>query len=167
MATAKKLFERSPLESMIVKHARCLDPKQFESNAVESRKLLLKRLTFLKVIPATTEDKALLQFTLIVQTSSRTESEKIQAFKRNKYRLHDFFFKDLIGVSMCKELCMVLQVVFIISHGQASAERGFRLNKNLADNMEEVSIQSRCLIKDYLLSNKLSPHSLGITCKML
>ena len=43
VATAKKLFERSPLDSMIVKHARYLDPKGFHSNsAVESMKLLLK-----------------------------------------------------------------------------------------------------------------------------
>ena len=46
VATAENFFERSPLGSMIGKHSRCLDPKQFESNAVESMKLLLKRLTF-------------------------------------------------------------------------------------------------------------------------
>ena len=118
------------------------------------------------MIPATTGDKALLQFTSIVQTCLRTESEKMQAFKRNKHRLHDFFFKELTGVSMHKELCMVLQVVFVISHGQASIERGFSLNKNLADNMEEVSIQSHRLIKDYLLLDELSPYSLDITYKM-
>ena len=118
------------------------------------------------MIPATTGDKALLQFSLIVQTCLRTESEKIQAFKRNKCRLHDFFFKELTGVSMHKELCMVLQVVFVISHGQASVERGFTLNKNLADNTEEVSIQSCRLIKDYLLLDDLSPYSFDITYKI-
>ena len=47
VATPKKLFERSPIGSMIVKHARCLDPKLFGSNnAVETMKLLLSRLTF-------------------------------------------------------------------------------------------------------------------------
>ena len=54
VATAEKFFERSLLGSMIVKHARCLDPKQFESNVVESMQLLLKQLTFSKVISATT-----------------------------------------------------------------------------------------------------------------
>ena len=71
---------------MIVKHARCLDPKQFESDAVESIRLLLKWLTFLKVIPATTRDKALLQFTSFVQTFLRTEPEKTQAFKGSKHK---------------------------------------------------------------------------------
>ena len=102
VATAEKFFERSPLRSMIGKHSRCLDPKQFKSNAVESMKPLLKRLTFLKVIPATTGDKVLLQFTSYVQTCLRTEPEKIQAFKRSKHRLDHLFFKELTGVSMHK-----------------------------------------------------------------
>ena len=32
---------------------------------------------------------------------------------------------------MHNELCMVLQVVFVISHGQDSVEIGFSLNKNI------------------------------------
>ena len=47
VATAGKLFERSPLGFMIVKHARCLNPEHFSSNAVESMKLLLNLLLYL------------------------------------------------------------------------------------------------------------------------
>ena len=48
---------------MIVQQARCLDSKHFDSNNVMgSVRLLLERLTFLKVIPATTGEKVLLQF---------------------------------------------------------------------------------------------------------
>ena len=41
-ATAEILFEKSPLGSMIVTHAGCVDPKQFESNVLESAMLLLR-----------------------------------------------------------------------------------------------------------------------------
>ena len=92
---------------------------------MDSMELLLKPLRFLKVIPATTGDKALLQFTSLFQNCLRTEPEKIQAFRWSKHRLDHFFFKELTGVSMHMEFCMVLQVVFIISHRQASEERGF------------------------------------------
>ena len=120
------------------------------------------------MIPATTGDKALLQFTSFVQTCLRTEPEKMQRFKRSKHRLDYFFFKELTGVSIQKELCMFLQVLLVISHGQASVERGFSLNKSLlVDNMEEMSIQCCRLIKDHLLLNKLSPHFLDIIKKML
>ena len=65
MATAEKLFERSPVGSMIVKHSRCLDPKHFDSNnAVESLKLQLKGFIFLEVIPPTTGAKIYCNFCL-------------------------------------------------------------------------------------------------------
>ena len=142
------MLERNPLGSMIVKHARCLDPNHFDSNnAIKLVKLLLKHLTFLKVSSATTRDNALPQFFSFIQTCLRTEPEKIQAFKPSKERLDDFFFK---------EMCMILQVIFSISHGQISVEKGFTLNKNpLTEDNEESTIQSSCLIKDHLLSVKL------------
>ena len=65
MATAEKLFEKSPVGSRIVKHARCLDPKHFDSsNAVELLKLQLKGFIFLKVIPLTTGTKIYCNFCL-------------------------------------------------------------------------------------------------------
>lgn len=90
---------------MIIKHMRCLDPKQSESNTMESMKLLLNWLTFLKVIPTSTGNTALLQFKSFVQTCLRIKPEKIQALKKNKHRLDDSIFKELTGVSMDKELC--------------------------------------------------------------
>ena len=84
VATAKKLFERSPLSSIIVKNARCLPPKYFDSNnAVESLKSLQKHLTILKVLPSSTGDKVLLQFLSlldglnIIDASHFTGSQKL------------------------------------------------------------------------------------------
>ena len=87
---------------------------------------------------------------------------------RSRHRLDDFFFDELTGFSKHKELCMVLQVLFVISHGQASLERGSSLNKSLLTyNKEKRSIQSRHLMKDQLLLKKLSQHSLDTTKKLL
>ena len=84
VATAKKLFERSPVGSIIVKHTRCLYPKHFDSNnAVESLKPLQKHLTFLKVLPTSTGDNVLVQFLSllddlnIIDTSHFTGSQKL------------------------------------------------------------------------------------------
>ena len=84
VATAKKLFERSPVGSIIVKHTRCLYPKHFDSNnAVESLKPLQKHLTFLKVLPTSTGDNVLVQFLSllddlnIIDTSHFTVSQKL------------------------------------------------------------------------------------------
>ena len=85
VTAAAKLFDGSPLETGIVKHARCLNPKHFSSNAVESMKILLDRFTFLKIIPATTPDKALLQFSSIITNRTR----KSKSFQRYEKYLQD------------------------------------------------------------------------------
>ena len=117
-------------------------------------------LKCVKMIPATTGNKALLQFLSFIQTFLRTMADKIQAFKWSKQRLVDLFFKELTGVSLHKELHDFASNV----HNQpwtGLCGRGFNINKNfLAKNNEELTIQSCYLIKDYLLSSKLLPHSL-------
>ena len=72
---------------MIVKQARSLDSKHFDSNnVIGSVRLMLECLTFLKMITATTGEKVLLQFSDFIEACLRTESEKIQAFKPRKQR---------------------------------------------------------------------------------
>ena len=57
VTTAKILFEKSQLGSIIVRNTRYLYLKHLDSNNnIESLKPLQKHLTFLKVIPASTGD---------------------------------------------------------------------------------------------------------------
>ena len=47
-------------------------------------------------------------------------------------------------------------------------ERGFNLSKCfLAQNMEQLTIYSHCLIKDYILLLKLSHQSMDIYCRII
>ena len=88
-------------------------------------------------------------------------------FSRSNDRLDDFYFKKM-KVSKFNELAFVCKVVFTLSHGQSSIERGFSLNKSvLADNISNKSIVSRRSIKDHMLSNYLKPHTIIITNKLL
>ena len=73
--------------------------------------------------------------------------------------------KNLSGYS---EFCNILELVFVLSHGQADIEIGFSLNKNLLkQNMEALTITSRRKIKDYLLCNEIKLNTYTITSKML
>ena len=123
---------------MIVKHARCLDSKQFDfNNAMESMKLLLKRLTFLKAIPSTTTDKARLSFKAVEGQSKWNSKLLGQASEK----CMTSFFKELTGDSLRKKLCIILPLIF------TWVKRGFSPNKNFAPkNMEELTTQSRFLI---------------------
>ena len=56
-------------------------------------------------------------------------------------------------------LTVVFQSTCVVSHGQASVERGFSLNQSLLlDNMNELSIVSHRAVKDYMRAhNNLVP----------
>ena len=73
--------------------------------------------------------------------------------------------KDLSDYS---EFYNILELVFVLSHGHADIDRGFSLNKNLLkQNMEAITITSRCKIKDNLLCNETNLNTYTIPSKML
>ena len=71
-------------------------------------------------------------------------------------RLDEFYFETVkVGVNY-RVLSKVLIFIFTLGHGQASIERGFSINSNmLSENMKEISLVSRRIIKDFMVSNKL------------
>ena len=61
-----------------------------------------------------------------------------------------------------------MKIVFVLTQGQASVERGFSINKSmLEDNITEAYIVSHRLVKDYLTSNHLEPKDVKISQDML
>ena len=67
-----------------------------------------------------------------------------------------------------RNLAIVLQLIFVLSLGQASLERGFSLNKGvLNDNMTELSIISRRVVKDHLRILKVGASEVTITPSLI
>ena len=133
LSTTKKLFEKTPLGSSIMRHASCLNPSHVTNlaSSSESFKQLMNQLVYLKIFPDKTGDKALIQFSNFIPNCVKEEPEKITSFDPKKQRIDDFYFHSLTNISEHNELCDVLKLIFTISHGQADVERGFSLNKNL------------------------------------
>ena len=66
-----------------------------------------------------------------------------------------FFFVTL-DIGKYKALSLIVQTVLVLHNEQAEVERGFSINKYIMeDNMSELSLVSRRLVKDYLRSNIL------------
>ena len=61
-----------------------------------------------------------------------------------------------------------MQIVFILSHGQASVEHGFNDN-NLILKLNQIddTVVARRFIKDYLKAQQVQPHTLVIDQKMV
>ena len=164
-----KIFERSPLGSVVVRTASIFNPKVLQSDPhlqnEKKMKRLLNHLVNLKLIPATFADKALSQFSDYLLADVRLNQKFIE-FDRKIQRL-EFFFED-VNIQKHKQLSHVLKIVLTLSHGQASVERGFIQNKTiLLNNMTTQSIVVCRFIKDHLIANNLQPHTVNLSNKLI
>ena len=61
-----------------------------------------------------------------------------------------------------------MKIALTLSHGQASVERSFSLNKSVLNhNISEDSIVAKKAIRDHMLSNGLEPQSILISNKLI
>ena len=98
--------------------------------------------------------------------ASLLNASLLNEVSRSNDRLDVFYFKKM-KISKFKELALVYKIVFTLSHGQLSVERGFSLNKSvLADNISNQSIACRRIIKDHMLSNEVKPSKLPAKIKV-
>ena len=154
----KKIVECSPVEKPVAKYLSLFDPTNLAEKSKGYLEKLMKRLLHeylasRKIITAKIADEALLEFRDFMNKVQKQKILKMcKDCVRLDERLDDFYFKKL-NVDVFPTLSKICQLVFCISHGQASVERGFSINKNIAQhNMEEDTFVSRRLIKDHLLT---------------
>ena len=99
----------------------------------------------------------------------KEKKEKFEKYKREDCSLDDFFF----GVCQMDEdkyceLVKVMKIVFTLSHGQSAVERSFSLGKTfVVDNISETSLIYKKLIKDHLISNKLTADNIHISRELI
>ena len=72
-----------------------------------------------------------------------------------------FSYTDILK---CKELYSLVKIFLILSHGQAAVEREFGINNSLSKvNTSEQSLVCKKIVRDLLISNQLTPHTVPIT----
>ena len=167
----EKMFNKSHISFNIVKRAAVLDPKFFLLRPLDVYKSVLQRLLFtlvqLKIICSSHADQALSEFSCFHTASFRERKTSYEVFQKNSNRLDDCYEKE-VEISNFKVLSSVVKLALVLSHGQAKVERGFSMNnKILTINLKEVSITSRRLIIDYMISRKLVPQLFPITKSLL
>ena len=84
-----------------------------------------------------------------------TNRNAFTSFNKENDRLDTFYFST-VNISKYKELSMILKTILTLSHGNASVELGFSINKDLVDfNMSQESIIAQLLVKDHIIANNL------------
>ena len=149
----EKLFEKSPLCYSLVRNLKCLDPErivQYPADCVSMFKFVLDKVADKQRVSRKDCDVILNQFSDFVAQAQK--SQDFNAFRRQEHRLDCLFYETLGQDSKFKELWNIVRKLLLLSHGQASVERVFSINKEVSgDNISEHNIIARRLVKDHLL----------------
>ena len=140
----KEIFEECPLGSVIVRSCRLFIHSLMATNSVESNKKklseLLNHMINRKMISPVESDKYFSQLSDFMHEDVSTNRDEFKSFSKENDR-HDTFFFSTVNIGNYKELSMILKAILALSHGNASMERGFSINKNPLDlNMSQESI---------------------------
>ena len=150
-----RILECSPLGSVVVKYAGVFDPKKLFSDDCDCEDLkgLLSHFIKLNIPAANHFNNNLTQFQEFLQSECKSDLFRLKSFNREEYRLDELFFH--LGIQKYKDLSYVVKIIFTLSHGRPSVERGFSISKSLVKlNMKEETILAKKIIRDYMLRVK-------------
>lgn len=148
-----KLVVRSPLKYELTQAISCLDPRIAKNPDLRKTRFSEALDIFIdsKWLNGINADKIQKQFEKVCKNDLFIET--LKDFDKGEDRLDDLWIKRLIKSEESQELVNYLQMIFILSHGNASVERGFSVNKEcLVENLEEESLIAQRLVHDTALS---------------
>ena len=163
-----KLFERSPMTSILLTSASIFDPMVLhdfsKEKVLSKRKMLLKCLIDLGVLSPQPCDEAILQFN---QFYSEIMNKDFEEFSQESCRLDEIYFHK-IGVAKYQDVAFVIRLLLTLKHGQAAVERDFSHNNALLKvNMNHETVISKRVIKDHMLAHNLKPYSIDTSPAIL
>ena len=116
VALMKKMFERCPLTSVVIRNADVFDPNYMLNESSATLKTKLQKLLYhwipVNIINTTTAPKSLKQYMDIL----RNGKEKFLSFEASQ-RLDEFFFFTVSPQSDFKEFACLLKLILTLSHG--------------------------------------------------
>jgi hypothetical protein len=157
LGTIKKIVERSPLKYKLVRALSALDPSLQQKNpelAQTRMKCILQTLHEHNRISDSLAEKAKCQFRSFcteIQGSLAVDFREYEE-KMGSIRLDDFFAKVMSKKQEYSDLWHVVKLCLILSHGNASVEGGFSVNKTLiVENQIEDSLVAQRRVHDAIV----------------
>ena len=147
-----KLFEKSPLGSLILKVAAIFDTAKFRELPMEKIhdrwKMLLKCFIDLGILSPQQCDTATTQFKAFLDKKLKMSHADFDGFSRDCFQRDEFYF-TCIGVQKYDQVSFVLKLLLTLSHGQTAIDWGFSHNSFLLKtNMSPETVIAKHLIKD-------------------
>ena len=143
---------------------RCLDPRKMkdeQEKCIADMKEILRYLVEVNKIDIENCDQISNEYRLVLR------NERFNSFNTESDRL-DHYHRDIMSQNIeYQKLWKITKMLLILSHGQASVERGFSFNKNIErENMTEGTFVAQRIIKDRIIAAG-GVLSVPITAKML
>ena len=140
------------------------------SNADQAIKMfqeVLQRLIETRWKTSEEADTVLAEYRKLVSDAKRYHLDKFSSFKITTDRLDSFLFEVLQNQNESQQLWITMQLILTLSHGQATVERGFSVNKEvLVPKLQETSLvamrlvhssmqAAKCKVADFVVNDAL------------
>ena len=152
VAFVQSVLRKSPLNHALVPALRCLDPQLIVDDKTTSGKRF-KKCVYILVdlgrVEASDADMIVDEFEDFLKTA--VISPSFVNFSKEKDRIDQLFYAAMSGEAKLKNAWKVVKTLLLLSHGQASVERGFSVNKECSEvNLSPASLIARRIIKDHI-----------------
>ena len=145
----KKMKEKSPATYPLVRMMTSLDPRRISKE--DKKKDNVKKFTTCLSIMSESNwiredevDRIVSQCKHFLDAVVEEHHESFKNFKPEEERLDQLLSYHLQGVKEYGELWHVVRQLLLLSHGQATIERGFSVNKEASsDNISQLSLVAR------------------------
>ena len=129
---------------------------------------IFEKLISYKHLSSREADTAKLEFSNFLSTTVKEKKDSFVKFNKEINCIDAFIRQFFLDTNKFIMLQMVLKMLMILSHGQATVERGFSVNsKFLVENLHTGSLIAQRHIHYHMESYDLEAHYLDVTRELL
>lgn len=151
-----KISEKSPLKYDLVYNSSCIVPSNIlkfsAETTLEKFAEVLTAICSANVMKHSDGDLAKGEMQTLIEKAKDIWKDQFKDFNDNSDQLDSFYF-NLLPVDEFPKLLEVLEIIFVLSHGNAAVEGGFSVNKSLLiENLSEKSLVAQRTVIDGMKS---------------
>jgi len=156
-AIVKKIMDKAPLKYTLARNLAFLDPREMGATAKEKNldrcKAVLRQLNEADRVSDNDVDEIVQQYSHYIDEIVVPRCAEFRNFCVSTSRLDELLFDTMADNTSTHKLWSCVKQLLLLSHGQASVERGFSVNKQIeTDNLAEDSFVAKRIICDHVTS---------------
>ena len=149
----QKLLTKCPASYSLVRNLSAFNPREMAADVdhcISRFKKVVSQLANVRRIKESDCDTIIQEYTSFLDNIPAFGSEKFSNFNFSTDRL-DQLFSTYMNTEPYQKLFKAVQLILVLSHGQASVERGFSVNKELeVENLANESLVAQRIVCDHI-----------------